>query len=134
MSKMAKNMGIVKEKYKLYPEQSRRKSSVRKKKKDKRSFEEQYYTCPFCDAFNAPEPGYENEKFSFNVKRLNFCLKCPGEKVKHCPCCHRETWFNPDTNIYKHEKRMNYCGFVGERLISGSRDERSRNEMHISTD
>ena len=123
--KADKKMGIEKAKYKPLPH---RVPSRKKKRKDKKPWQETYHICPFCSEYlgkiepDKPHWYVKNtgRGYGVSVDNVNTKCKCGAFEVPNsCPCCKRDTWFLPDdgtitTGVYAHNRG---CGFKGRKLL-----------------
>ena len=122
MSKFEKKIGKPKPKDKLIKD--RPIPGKKKPKKDKRTWEEKYFACPFCGAM-IPEVPQPLGQRSLWMYRESVCPNCKAFEVEDgCPSCHRTTWFKPDdktltTGEYAHYVQRFNCGFRGRRLMEG---------------
>ena len=120
MTKEEKRLGIEKPKHRLQKRERIR--GKRKPRKDKRSWEERFFVCPFCGAYIPPAPSEKDEWWKF--RRLTTCSNCQAfEVVNACPSCRRTTWYLPDDGEftkgeYRHVKwgGFGFCSFRGRKL------------------
>lgn len=105
----------------MYPEEPRVKSVKKKHKRVPRPYAG--FCCPFCgielpiDQVKAQE---DEKMYGHSVLRwysgyrVTTCPDCGAYKVPECPACKRSIWFEPKSQIYKHQAPLG-CGFVGKR-------------------
>jgi len=86
-----------------------------KKKKHKKKDHYRYARdcCPFCKTKLAAIS--EHPLYFWRTLYVDTCENCGAFEVHDCPCCKQETWYNQNTNIYKHQLDRWGCGFEGER-------------------
>ena len=91
-------------------------------KKVKRSKKERMITvfsrdmCPFCrkelpDDLEAMKKVENKWRWRIWHVKVNKC-SCGAFEVDDCPACKRTTWYNPVTQIFKHQDQLG-CGFEG---------------------
>lgn len=84
----------------------------KKKKKKNKEFFWCGEQCPFCGDRLAKVD--KEQKYFWRYEFVTEC-KCGALQVEECPCCKRKTWYNLDTQIYKHGKDWSSCGFEGKK-------------------
>jgi len=140
MTKADKKMGIPKAKYDPKKNKDSNRKTKKKPNKDKRPWQETYYTCPFCNHYLGKiDPTKEHwyiestgKGYGISVDNTKTkCDNCGAMEIKNaCPCCKGKTWYkHPEGHVmignlrsvegeYRHQKRWSSCGFSGRAKIT----------------
>lgn len=76
-----------------------------------------FHHCPFCLKDLPPIDKPVNKIHWLWARHFKKCECGARNRIKGCPCCHGDTWFDRKTGIFKHNRRFG-CGFSGKALVA----------------